>query len=210
MTRSLNSSGSSAGTKQGCSLPPPLRSMIHPWSAWPSPSILDQLPFIPHDPLQWSTWKTFPDLCRLLTSDSLQHSWYWTFFMLSVTHLGSWTQQPCVTCTCYGLWPKQIAAPKLQIHFCGPGRQPLTLPLHLALVIGLNGPSSFLLRQHLMRLVSDDRQLSSPTGPTLPGRTALAHLDRWQDNYWAPFRPASKLLVTWHWMKCTAFQLSDI
>ena len=107
---------------------------------------------------------------------------------------------------------------------CGPNKSPLLtsksifvvlegnpyLLLHLALVIGLNGPPSFLLKQHLMRCVSDDRQLSSPTGPILPGRIALAHLDRWQDNYWAPSRPASKLPVTWQGMKCTAFQLNDI
>lgn len=35
-------------------------------------------------------------------------------------------------------------------------------PLHFALVIALNGPPLFLLKQHLMRLGSDDRRPSFP------------------------------------------------
>lgn len=42
------------------------------------------------------------------------------------------------------------------------------LPLHFALIIGLNGPPLFLLKQRLMRLVRDDRQPSFPTEPVPP------------------------------------------
>lgn len=140
----------------------------------------------------------FPVPYRLLTL-YLHHNPFYLCYCTHFTQMlhiqgGTHTPGVCSICTC-GLWPEQVSIPNLQTHFCCSGREPL-LSAPLRLVIALNGPPLFLLQQHLIRLVTDDRQASSPTEPIPPSGIALALLDRCQDNYWLRSGPTSKLPVT--------------